>query len=156
MSDETNPTLSRKDALDHAWGWFTVHAAQRLQSFNFFLIATAFLVAAYATVLEKHSGVTAIAATFGAWITFWFYRMERRTRQLVNAAEDALDPMQKDLADISDNAQMRILKKVKAAEKGASTYGKVIWIIQWTTLGVFALLALYAALRYCNQSELLL
>jgi hypothetical protein len=73
-----------------------------------------------------------------------------------NAAEDALDPMQKDLADTSDNAQMRILKKVKAAEKGASTYGKVIWIIQWTTLGVFALLALYAALRYCNQSELLL
>jgi hypothetical protein len=36
-----------KVALDHAWNWFNLHAGQRMQTFNFFLIATAFLIAAY-------------------------------------------------------------------------------------------------------------
>jgi hypothetical protein len=54
-----------------------------MQSFNFFLVATAFLVAAYATVLKERAEVATVAAILGAWIAMWFNRLERRTKQLV-------------------------------------------------------------------------
>src|SRR5437773_1673680 len=84
---------SSKEALSHAWNWFSLHAAQRLQSFHFFLIATAFLVAAYATLLEKRPGAAFAVGLLGAWVSFWFNRLERRTKQLVKAGEAALRPL---------------------------------------------------------------
>ena len=56
-----------------------------MQAFNFFLVATAFLVAGYASLLEKHPGIAAIVSLIGAWIGFWFIRLERRTCQLIKA-----------------------------------------------------------------------
>jgi hypothetical protein len=156
MSDDYQKGLSEKDALDQAWSWFEVHAAQRMQSLNFFLIATAFLVAAYGTVLDRHSGIAALVAAFGAWITFWFYRMERRTRQLVKAGEAALQPMQAQLAEIAANPSMSILTKVETSARGASTYGTVIPMIQLPTVLVFLALAIYASWRYLQQVPLLL
>src|SRR5882757_915360 len=38
--------------LDHAWQWFTLHATQRMQAVNFFLVATAFLSTAYVAALR--------------------------------------------------------------------------------------------------------
>jgi hypothetical protein len=38
-----------KELREHAWSWFSMHAQQRMQTLNFFLIAMAFLAAAYGT-----------------------------------------------------------------------------------------------------------
>ena len=86
-----------KAALDHAWNWFALHAGQRMQSFSFFLIATAFLVAAYATVLKEHRDIAIGIGILGAWISLWFNRLEQRTKQLVKAGEAALAPFQEQL-----------------------------------------------------------
>jgi hypothetical protein len=59
-----------KMALEHAWNWFNLHAAQRMQTFNFFLVATAFLIAAYASLLEKLPLAALAVALIGAWISF--------------------------------------------------------------------------------------
>lgn len=133
-----------KQAGDHAWAWFALHAAQRMQSFNFFLVATAFLIAAYASLLEKHHLAAIIVALIGAWIAFWFNRLDARTRQLVNAGESALKIWEAHLADRTNLPSLKILENVERPAPWSSSYRCVIAVIQWTTVVVFLLGALYA------------
>ena len=133
-----------RDALEHAWNWFALHAGQRMQSFNFFLVATAFLFAAYGAVLEKHSGVAGAIGLLGAWLAFWFNRLERRTKQLVKAGEAALEPSQDQLAQLSGLPALSILRAVKTKARGSSSYSVVIDVIQRTVLVAFLLGTAYA------------
>jgi hypothetical protein len=96
MADD--PASTPKLALDHAWQWFSLHAQQRMQTFNFFLAATAFLVAEYAAILEKLPLVALVVSIVGAWIAFWFTRLDNRTRQLIDAGEAVLRIYQEELA----------------------------------------------------------
>src|SRR6266851_4338107 len=61
-SGEAMTPEERRDARAYAWGYFALHADQRMKLFNFFLILAAF--------------------------TFW--RLEERTRGLVKRGEEAL------------------------------------------------------------------
>ena len=134
-----------KEARDHAWNWFALHAAQRMQSFNFFLIATAFLVAAYASILDKRPTAAIGVALLGAWLAVLFNRLDRRTRQLVNAGESALEVAQARLADRIGIANIRLLERVKYPEHGATTYRQIIALVQWTVALAFLVAAAYAA-----------
>ncbi|MBI4635825.1 MAG: hypothetical protein HY727_05695 [Candidatus Rokubacteria bacterium] len=136
---------SSRDALGHAWDWFAMHAGQRMQSFNFFLVATAFLVAGYATVLKDHRGVAAAIALLGAWLSVWFNRLEKRTKQLVKAGEAALEPSQQRLANLAGNPHLSILAVVNAKAPGSSSYAVVINVVQWTTFCGFSAGAAYAS-----------
>ena len=83
-----------KIALDHAWAWFSLHATQRLQSVNFFLVATAFLSAAFVTAAkEKMYALAGGIAVLAVLISYVLYRMERRVRSLIHAAEHAIAPL---------------------------------------------------------------
>jgi hypothetical protein len=53
MTTPPDPVEIAKQAREHAWNWFALHATQRMQAFNFFVVATAFLIAAYASLLDK-------------------------------------------------------------------------------------------------------
>ena len=37
----SDPDEIAKQAREHAWNWFALHATQRMQAFNFFMVATA-------------------------------------------------------------------------------------------------------------------
>lgn len=130
--------------LDHAWKWFALHAAQRMQTFNFFLIATAFLVAAYASLLEKNSKVAVIIALVGAWIAFWFTRLDNRTRQLIQAAENPIRIFETRLAQETNIPELNILAVVERPIAHASRYRTVIVIIEWTVVVIFVGGAIYA------------
>jgi hypothetical protein len=136
-----------KDARDHAWNYFAIHASQRMQTFNFFLVATAFLIAAYASLVEKHPIPAFVTAVVGAWVSYWFHRLDARTRQLIKASERALKIMQMRLANRTNVNEMKILETVEKAGYGASTYKVVIAVIQWTIVAVFISAALYAICR---------
>src|SRR5215813_10655336 len=97
-----------KQAREHAWNWFVIHAGQRMQTFNFFLVATAFLFAAYATLLEKHRGAALGVCLVGAWLALWFNRLDSRTRQLVKAGERALASSEARLANIAGIPELKI------------------------------------------------
>jgi hypothetical protein len=102
-----DPDEIAKQARDHAWNWFALHAAQRMQTFNFFLVATALLVAAYATLLEKHRDAACVVAVLGAWLSLWFNRVDYRNRQLVKAGERALSISEAQLAARATRTQDR-------------------------------------------------
>jgi hypothetical protein len=136
-----------KRAHDHAWNWFSMHAAQRMQTFHFFLVVTAFLVAAYASLLENHAVAALGVATLGAWIAVWFNRLEGRSRQLVKAGEKALLASEAELAKLANCQHLEILKAVENAQSGASSYRRVIAMLQWTILAAFVAGAAFAATK---------
>jgi hypothetical protein len=142
-----DPDQVDKVALDHAWNWFNLHAGQRMQTFNFFLVATAFLIAAYASLLEKLPLAALAVALVGAWIGFWFTRLDNRTRQLINAGEDVLKAYQKNIAKSTNIPALEILNKVESPTSNASSYRVVIAVIEWTIVFVFLFLAAYASYR---------
>jgi hypothetical protein len=144
MTTPSDPNEIAKQAREHAWNWFALHTTQRMQAFNFFMVATAFLIAAYASILEKHPGAAAVLAGVGMWITFWFNRLDARTRQLVEAGEDALRVSQARLASLADNQSLMILDAVDEPAPGVSSYRRVINMIQWIIFALFLLGVLYA------------
>jgi hypothetical protein len=133
-----------KLAHDHAWRWFSLHAAQRMQTFYYFLVATAFLIAAYASLLGQNRPVAATVALVGAWIAFWFTRLDIRTLQLIRAGEDVLEAFQARLAKNTNIPALEILKAVENPSFGASLYKTVIGVIEWTIVVVFIVAAAYA------------
>jgi hypothetical protein len=133
-----------KQAREHAWNWFALHAGQRMQTFNFFLVATAFLIAGYASLLEKHRGGAFGVSLLGAWLAFWFNRLDARSRQLVKASERALTALEAQLSAASGMADLNIVAAVERPEPGASSYRRVIKVIQWTLFATFLAGAAYA------------
>jgi len=138
---------TKKIALDHAWNWFSLHAAQRMQTFNFFLIATAFLIAAYASLVEKLPLPALVLALVGAWISFWFTRLDNRTRQLIKTGEKALAICQSSIAKKAGISELEILPAVEKPTADAYSYGIIIAVIEWTIATVFLASAAYAAFR---------
>jgi hypothetical protein len=116
-----------------------------MQVFNFFVVATAFIIAAYATLLEKNPAAAATLAAVGAWLTVWFNRLEARSRQLVEAGESALRFSQKRLADLAENASLMMHAAAEPPVMGG--YRCVIPVIQWTIFTLFVLAAAYAGCR---------
>jgi hypothetical protein len=141
-----------KQAFNYAWNWFSLHAGQRMETFNFFLVATAFLIAAYATLLEDTPLGSLVVALVGVWIAYWFWRLELRIRQLVTAGEQALKPLEADLAGKLDRAELQILERVERTETGASTYRRVIAVIQWTIVVGFVIAAAYAMWLFLHRA----
>jgi hypothetical protein len=139
-----DPNDIAKQARDHAWDWFALHAAQRMQTLNFFLVATAFLIAGYAALLEKHRAAAVCVSLLGAWLAFWFNRLDNRSRQLVKASERALAALEAKLADATGISDLKIVEAVEKPELGTSSYRRVIKMIQWTIFVVFVLGACYA------------
>lgn len=134
-----------KDALKHSWDWFSMHAAQRMQSFNFFLVATAFLAAGYSALLDKQPIAAIAVALLGSIISNLFSRLDLRTRQLIVAGEDVLKELQLKIAKGTGIAEVEILKKVDKKTCGSMSYRKVIGGVQHLFCGVFLIAALFAA-----------
>jgi hypothetical protein len=133
-----------KQAREYAWNWFALHAAQRMQTFNFFLVATAFLIAGYASLLEKYHWAAFAVALLGSWLALWFYRLDSRSRQLVKAGERALAILEKQLSAAAGIGELKIVESVERPEPGTSSYRRMIKVIEWTIFLVFVLGAAYA------------
>ncbi len=132
-------------ALDHAWDWFELHAGQRMQCVNFFLVAIAFLIAAFVTALKEKDYPLAVAVgLLGAWLSWWFHRLELRTKELVKGGEAAMKQSQRQLAEDTGVEALEILKRVETPEKKWTSYGDVLRMLHWTTLVAFLVGSAYA------------
>jgi hypothetical protein len=78
-------------AQTYAWNWFALHAGQRLQLVNFWLVAVAFLASAYVQARSNHMDAIAFGVSVtGVVSSLAFMLLDVRTRQLVQVAESAL------------------------------------------------------------------
>ena len=85
-----------------------------------------------------------MVALVGAWVAFWFNRLEARSRQLVKAGERALTVSQTRLANLADNPDLKILEAVEQSASGSSSYRRVINMVQWMIFALFILGAAYS------------
>jgi len=91
-SGEAMTPEERRDARAYAWGYFALHADQRMKLFNFFLILAGLILGAFPAVRSMGAD-TKFAALLPLLLTlaaFTFWRLEERTRGLVKRGEEAL------------------------------------------------------------------
>jgi hypothetical protein len=133
-------------AQTYAWNWFALHAGQRLQLVNFWLVAVAFLASAYVQARSDH--MTAIA--FGVSVTgvvssVAFMRLDVRTRQLVRVAENALRYFE---ANGVSAGMDEVTELVKAAhdvrQSRFDSYRVIIQGLQLTVACIFVLAAIFS------------
>lgn len=94
---------------------------------NFFLVAAAFLTAAYVNAEQSsHPVVATGVGLLGAWISLIFYAFEVRIRELIHAGERALSHAEERLAASTGVAQLNICEAVKKPRFRFTAYSSVI------------------------------
>ena len=99
------------DRYTYAWNWFALHSAQRMQLVNFWLVAVAFLGAAF--VQARVSNLTTVAVGVciaGVVSTVAFLLLDMRTRALVQVAENALKVMEDEMSPAGSYDEFRLVR----------------------------------------------
>jgi hypothetical protein len=133
--------------LEHARAWQQLHAEQRLRAVDFFLVATAFLVAAYVTSVMTNPGLALAVAIVGMGVSLIFNRMELRTKELVKRGEAALRPLEAELAGSLDIPELELVERSERAVRRLTSYGNVIALLQWSAIVGFGIASTFAITR---------
>jgi len=133
------------DAQTYAWNWFALHSNQRMQLVNFWLVAVAFLGAAF---VQARSGdlrsVAAGVCAIGAVASVAFAMLDARTRQLVQVAEAALRRLEHERAAAGADESMRLVSASHAARSSrVSSYRFVIQGLQIVVAVLFAMACVF-------------
>jgi hypothetical protein len=137
---------SETTAQSYAWNWFALHAGQRLQLVNFWLVAVAFLASAFVQARSSHL----FAIAFGVSITgvvssLAFMRLDIRTRQLIQVAEDALRHFESNLAAAGLDEVTELVKASHQARRSRfDSYRVIIQGLQLSVAVIFLLAAVYS------------
>jgi hypothetical protein len=142
--------LTDKDLLklsyEHSWDWFALHANQRMQCFNFFLVATGFLVAAYASAINNLPAVALWVSILGAWVAFWFNRLDVRSKDLIKAAENALESYEDIIATAAGVDSIKLVSIVEHPRRGVPSFSWTFRFVQSAIFLLFVAGAFYAVI----------
>lgn len=95
MNDEQIDDQLRKELHDRAWAYFDRHAEQRLKTVNFYLILCVAIAAGFVSVVSSSN-------IFNGWpfgivlavVSFIFWKLEDRNRELVKHSESVLKQLE--------------------------------------------------------------
>jgi hypothetical protein len=129
----------------YAWNWFALHAGQRLQMVNFWLVAVAFLATAFVQARASHLTAIAVGVSLtGAVASLAFMRLDVRTRQLVRVAEDALMSIERDqTAAGADRVFELVTAAHEARTRRVDSYRFIIQGLQVSVAAIFLAAAIY-------------
>lgn len=103
MDDSTFKLLEAMRA--HTWGYFQVHAQQRLTVFNFYVVLAGALTTGLVTSLPRANDQTALPIALGSLLvfsSFLFWRLDQRNRDLIRNAENGLRDIEREWAKMRD------------------------------------------------------
>jgi hypothetical protein len=142
---EENELSALQTAMAHSQSWIELHANQRQNFLNFYLIAIAFLFNAYVVALSVHRYVVAgIIGMLGAIISLGFTAMDLRNRDLTRAGEATMRGLEARLADKIDLSSVRIIEAVDRPRHRWMSIGKLIRAIHITVGLVLLAASIYA------------
>lgn len=144
----------RNELREHAWKYFALHSDQRLRTFNFFLILAAVVLGGLLTYL-KDANIPQFAAVGGFLLTFMsfiFWKLDCRNRELIRHSENALKTIEADLPEgmVADALKLfsqeeRATNQLKAAQR-LSWHPMTWWRVHYSYSACFGLVFLCFAL----------
>jgi hypothetical protein len=100
-SSADNPEI----LLNHAWKYFELHANQRMSLFNFFILLSGLIAAAWGAAMTAETPLSAIGAVMGTLLAFSsiiFWKIDERNSFLIKHAEETLGRAECSLFDEGD------------------------------------------------------
>lgn len=144
-NSEENEAPILQAALTHAQSWVELHANQRQNLLNFFLVAVAFLFNAYVGALSAHHYILAgTIGCLGAFISLGFTAMDLRNRDLTRAGETTMKDIEERLALKCSLPSLRIIEAIDLPRRPWLSIGKIIRAIHISVGCVFLGTAIYA------------
>jgi hypothetical protein len=116
----------KQQALEHAWKYFELHAAQRLSMFNFFVAFATVALAGLGASLQSdrnHQIAGLLIGIIIPVITFVFWHLERRTAFLVKHGEQAIIALEQELLPV----EARIFHSEPTASNPLRSASKGYW-----------------------------
>jgi hypothetical protein len=136
-----------------------LHANQRMQAINFFLLTTAFITAGFGGALNAHEPeVAAGIGFFGAVISVLFWRLEERIKQLLHIGEDAMLPLENRLAQLAGEGNLTFVDRSnthKIQGKGGVlvSYGSIIPSIQAVIFVAFVSAGIFGVVQALDDKR---
>jgi hypothetical protein len=98
LKDNLHESISRDLRTDvnlrkQAWDYFQMHSAQRLTTFNFYIVVSSVIATALFSSLQKDYRTPRLGVTLGSLLdvlSFVFWKLDVRNRDLIKRAESAL------------------------------------------------------------------
>lgn len=87
--------MKKNDLLkyrEYHWNYFSLHANQRLRTFNFYLLISAIIIGAFINVInnKENSILFSVLPYILSFISFIFWKLDVRTKQMIKNAENAI------------------------------------------------------------------
>ena len=131
-------------ALNHSWTWYDEHMKRVFQLVNFYLVATALLVTAYAnSINKKQYGFAVALAVAGLVITAIASASALNQATAGGKAENALSVMENRIAARLDADSIRIVKHQGGIRYTPAAAGIMVGL----AAGLFVAALIYAALQ---------
>lgn len=92
MAKVWDPSIE-SEIRNHAWNYFALHAQQRMSAFQFFITLEIAVFGSVLLVLQFAKSHTAWFSVFGliiSLLSFVFWKIDQRTKELIEGAEKAL------------------------------------------------------------------
>jgi hypothetical protein len=109
----------RAEMREYAWRYFALHADQRLKTFNFFLILATVILGGVLAFL-KDASIPWLAAPVGLLLfvlSLVFWRLDRRNRELIWHAENALRQIEAATPNDSVPAELKLFSHEEATTR---------------------------------------
>lgn len=138
-TQESNPQT-------YVWNWFALHAGQRLQLVNFWLVAVSFLATAFVQAMTGHLYLVAVGVSLAGTVSsLAFMRLDVRTQQLIQAAENALQKFEETLVAAGQDPSIQLVRISGSIRKSRlDSYRFVIRGLQLSMAVIFGLAFVYA------------
>jgi hypothetical protein len=88
-----SPMLNISEQRKYAWDYFQLHSTQRIATFNFFVSIATAISAAAGIAIQVNVNLKLAAILLGfllCLISFVFWKLDERNRQLIKLGEEAL------------------------------------------------------------------
>lgn len=147
---------AEKTAQLFAWSYFAFHAQQRQTVFNFFVVLIGASLAAFAATIDKPAAAK-LHAAIGCVLTicsFLFWRLDERSRCLIQLAEASLKEIEVRLIDRTGLARLNIL--ARSDDKIGGVFERVesftqIYRIAFILIGLSGLGIVLRSISLCTQ-----
>ena len=109
--------LAESDFLKILWDYFAIHANQRMQILNFYIVLETFFITGLLTLFQLDGELVAFRFTVCISIIFFsliFYALDMRTKTMIKFSEDALKTIeQKNIAKYGNEIMIFSIEQEK-------------------------------------------